>query len=232
MKTKCIMYILKEFCAGKMDKREAVKSLEEVEPIDLYLAEVELVSDGFGSKDLKNIADIYETLLSGKSNEFYETLIDEHPLKILMTEHKKLRRSVYVCDNISKNISNSLTVEQETILKLLVDNLYELDKHIRREEEVIFPRLKERDMSGRTILLSDEHEDLKELRTRLRALLTEGRDTDDIIQVLDDMIYTLREHSFIENDLLYPTAFDVLDDWDEIAAECDKIGGCEFVPIS
>ncbi len=116
-------------------------------------------------------------------------------------------------------------------LNTALNNLIELDKHIQREEETIFTRLHDLDLGGRTIILTEEHDDLREHREKLKDLMDEDGDVAEIANELDSIIYMLRFHAFIENDLLYPVAFEKLEDWEAIAAENDEIGYCEFARI-
>lgn len=229
MKDKEIVSLLKKYSVGKMSKQEIVYSLENVEPIDLYFAEAELISDGFDKTELKKIAKVYLTVFSKISEDFYVALPDEHPLKVLMKEHKVLKGVLNKMDELSEDIGDELKEENSMILEQTLDNLYELDKHIRREESVIFPRLDKDKMHGRITLLNDEHVDFRRSRKKLEELLVEGQEVEDISNILDDIIYLLREHSFIENDLLYPVAYKKIEDWDDVAAESDRIGYCKFV---
>ena len=59
----------------------------------------------------------------------------------------------------------------------------------------------------------------------------------DFTRRLDEVVRflapTLREHIFKENNILYPTALEVIDNtevWVRLKGECDKIGYCCFKP--
>ena len=231
MKTKEVLSILKDYSSESIDLEEAVVSLKNVEPVDLYLAETELIDRGFGNNELKKIAEVYLKVLSKRSDVLYDALPDEHPLKVLMKEHKKLESFLNIMDELREKIADGLTEEQRVMLERTVENLYELDKHISKEESVIFSRLNKGKMRGRTTLLTEEHGDIKKLRKRLKDLLVKDEDTEEISDCLDGIIYLLREHSYIENDLLYPVAYENLNDWEDIAAENGRIGDCEFARI-
>ncbi len=227
MRTENVMRIFKEYCREEITKEAAIDELQDASPMDIYFAELELMDQGFGDAEFGKISKLYHYLIAGSSKDMFKKLPAEHPIKKLMFDHEKLESFLYVIEELLDNMDD----KHKTALNAALKNLFELDKHMQREEETIFSRLHDLGLEGRTVILTEEHDDLREHREKLKNLLDEDGDVAEIVQELESIIYTLRFHAFIENDLLYPVAINKLEDWEEITAECDKIGYCEFVRI-
>jgi hypothetical protein len=61
-------------------------------------------------------------------------------------------------------------------------------------------------------------------------------DFEDFIVQLDEVVRAilplLRDHIFKENNILYPTALEIIDDnevWSRLKDECNRIGYCSFL---
>jgi uncharacterized protein len=55
----------------------------------------------------------------------------------------------------------------------------------------------------------------------------------ELDEVAKYIVLSLREHIFKENNILYPTALEAIDEkesWKRTKKECDKIGYCCFTP--
>ncbi|MGC8912283.1 MAG: hemerythrin domain-containing protein [Nitrososphaeria archaeon] len=83
-----------------------------------------------------------------------------------------------------------------------------------------------------------EHEDLRARKKALKNLLDKRDRIDqrqwanDIYEICNHIILTLRDHIFKENNILYPLALKMVpeSEWDKISEEFDSIGYCCFTP--
>ncbi len=199
--------------------------------MEIYLAEIDLIAQGYGTAELSRISELYDHLIASNHLEIKKELDKGHPILKLMIEHDNLFNFILALERFSDDIGDELGDEQKEFLKIVVKNLFELDKHFQREEKTIFNRLRTQRLEGRTILLSEEHDDIWEDRECLKKLMGEGGNGDEIMEKIDNIIYILRFHAFMENDLLYPVALEKIEDWERVSAESDKIGYCEFIPV-
>lgn len=111
--------------------------------------------------------------------------------------------------------------------------LLEAEKHHKREEDVLFPKLEHYHGADfcPTKVMRLEHE---ELRKRKKAL-AEAIKKKDYNNLRENAIYiatNLSEHISKEDNILYEMAKEVLtkSDWTQIRKEFDKIGYCCFSP--
>ncbi len=230
MDTREVTKILKEYNNDRISIKETLQRLEEATPLDLYMSEVSLIEEGFSGEELAHISQLFLILVKGSSKEMLVKLDQEHPIKRLVEEHERVKSLLLVMEAHIKN--KDIKTDLEKTVKFFIKTIDELKKHFDREEKVLFPRLNDQNKIGRTILLKEEHGELLDMRDELDQALSEGiPDPDDTQEILFDIITDLRMHTFFENDMLYPTALEILDDWDEIKKETDKIGYCEFEPM-
>ncbi len=232
MKVGQVEEILKSFMTGETTEEEALKELQACIPLDIYLAEVVLLESGISMTDLKKMSEIYPDLLKGESEKLVKALDKHHPILDLITEHERVNSLLLLMDEIADRVENDdYHISDEDIAKLekILKNFDEISKHQRREEDVIFPRMKELDLRGRTILLTEEHDDFrKSLEILKQEISSQDIDVQNLLDQICFITYNLRFHTFIENDMLYPVVVKKLDDWDDIKDECDEIGLVEF----
>lgn len=117
--------------------------------------------------------------------------------------------------------------------------MIEAEAHHQREEDVLFPALEERGVFGPPQIMRQEHEDLRRYKETMNKLAAEAGQMDfkNFKGKLDStsklLVLTLRDHIFKENNILYPTAVQIIEDkrvWKEMREKCDKIGYCCFTP--
>lgn len=124
-----------------------------------------------------------------------------------------------------------LSSQDREELKETAENLLEAERHHKREEEVIFPRLEAKGITGPQRIMVQDHDRYWPLKQELKRLAENvDRNQERIKQVGDKLVQGLRDHIFKENNLLYPTALKHLEDWDEIKQESEEIGYCCFSP--
>ncbi|MFW5898369.1 MAG: hemerythrin domain-containing protein [Candidatus Saliniplasma sp.] len=230
MDTRYVTKILKDYHDEKISSKETIKKLEEATPLDLYMSEVALIEEGFSGKELARISQIFLQLVQGFSRNVLQNIESDHPIRKLVEEHERVKSLLLTIETHMKN--EDIETDMESTVKYFITTLNELEKHFDREEDVIFPRLNDLKKVGRTILLEEEHGEILEMRDELQEALKEGTvDTEDVKEILFDIITDIRMHTFFESDMLYPTALEILDDWEEIKKESDKIGYCKFEPM-
>lgn len=91
--------------------------------------------------------------------------------------------------------------------------------HHRKEEDILFPAMTERDMpgdSGPVAVMLQEHEEGRRFTAGFRAAAEQMRDGDsvasmDVVRNALDYVNLLREHIMKEDNVLFPMAEQVLD---------------------
>ncbi len=226
--------ILRSYYFDVIDREYALDSLEDASTFDLYLAEVELLDEGFKEHELKKIGKLYVDLIKGNSKKLLKELDDDHPIKGLIIDHEKIEGFMFKLDELSSAIKTDISKLKKEVLEAVMYNLSEIDKHLEREERALFSEL--RSVNGslkvRLRMLTDEHVEFREHRNKLEDLLSNIEENqEEIVKTIDSIIYMLRYHKFIEGDLLYPVALREINDWKYVKMKAKMVGNCEFVPI-
>jgi DUF438 domain-containing protein len=130
-------------------------------------------------------------------------------------------------------------ISVEEIRKLCESHLHllEAESHHKREEEALFPELEGRGVAGPPKVMRMEHKEFRAHRGALKELLDNHKkfSYEGFLAGLREGIYIIRNlesHIFKENNILYPTALQVLkeDDWVRVRRKFDEIGYRSFTP--
>jgi len=242
-----IVNLLKRLNAGENPaevKTEAKEFLATIDPKDLSLAEQKLMEEGLEMSDLQNLCSAHLEMLGDSLGEMKAKLPPGHVLATLVSEHEMILGFLDELEKTNDAIRNADHYDPQAPeygkLKHLAEHLVGAEKHHQREEEVLFPEVEKRGVYGPTQVMKMEHDELREQKHRLQELAEEaGRmDFPRFQRELDEtarfIVTVLREHIFKENNILYPTALDVIGEdektWAGMKDECDTIGYCCFTP--
>lgn len=224
-------------------RAEALDIVSNINPIELSVAEQKLIEEGMDPHDLRHLCDIHMEVLKDELYKVKSRISQGHVLDTLISEHEKLKDFLTELEQINFDIQKLSSKEEnpQLIEKLLevAENILDAENHHKREEDVLFPELEKREITGPPRIMRIEHD---ELRTRKRILKETAQnvkemDFDAFKEKVDTaakyIVFNLRDHIYKENYILYPTALDALKDkalWDDMKKRCDKIGYCGFTP--
>ena len=232
---------------GQLSKTEVHRVLASIDEVDLSLAEQRLLERGVSPEELQGLCKAHLEVLDKQAQNLKVTAGPGHPIHTLVSEHELILGFLDSLEDAARTISqrNELREDDED-LKAAIGNvrevafhLVETEKHHAREEQALFPALEARGITGPTRIMRLEHADLRPKKHRLyEASERVAPDTflearDEIAQLADYIVPTLREHIMKENTILYPAALRAISDagtWRSIKAKCDEIGYCCFTP--
>ncbi len=220
------------------DAQEFVASLDSAE-----LAQVEhkLVEAGFQAEDFQSMCGAH---LASKGDELDPRLLrlDEgHVLRTMLLEHDFILRFLSELEEVETRVASAagfaeLAPELEDLGRLS-RNLLGAEPHHQREEQVLFPMLEGRGVSGPPEVMRREHDEMRKCKKMLAELAQpEGQKEFDVFQrwlgsTVGTLVPMLRAHISKENYVLYPLALEVLSEpelWDSMRREADSIGYCNF----
>lgn len=245
-KVELLTGLLKRLNSGEnpqVVKEEAQAFLSTIDPADLSIAEQQLIDAGLKPKDLKNLCSAHMEMLSDELPRMKAGLKEGHVIHTLVSEHEMILAFLDKLDAVNKAIQsmNGYNAGEKEFgeLKHIAEHLVEAEAHHKREEDVLFPAVEEKGVYGPPQVMRVEHEELRARKKKLKELAegAGGGNFADFKKQLDTqaefIVMTLRDHIFKENNILYPTALQVISDekqWDEMKKACDKIGYCCFTP--
>ena len=223
-------------------KQAAKEFLTDLNPAELSLAEQELIQAGLKPEDLRHLCSAHlEILKDGLSEK--ANLPVGHMIDTLQKEHEKILYFLDRLEAVNQKIQKMKSYQAENKewqeLKHISEHLLGAEPHHQREEQILFPELEKRGVFGPPQVMLQEHEELRKHKHGLERLITavSALDFNDFKKQLDAtakfLIFNLRDHIFKENNILYPTALEVIIEpktWQAMKITADKIGYCCFTP--
>ena len=161
-------------------------------------------------------------------------LIEEHELILnFLKELEEVTNLILDMESYDKDRKEFTRVTE------LIISILDAEPHHKREEDVLFPELETRGITGPTRIMRLEHEDLRKKKRALKELSesVENLDfndyKDELKKLSNSICFELKDHIFKENYILYPTALESIESnakWVNMKKECDNIGYCTFTP--
>ncbi|MFQ6000104.1 MAG: DUF438 domain-containing protein [Anaerolineae bacterium] len=238
--------LLKRLNAGEDPasvKREAQEFLASIDPKELSLAEQKLIEAGLAPEDLRHLCSAHMEMLGDEVERMKEDLKPRHVIHTMVSEHERILGFLDELEKANQTIQQmgSYNGEREEFKKLMhiAEHLVGAESHHQREEDVLFPEVEKRGVFGPPQVMRMEHKELRRRKEELKELAetVDRVDFDTFKERLDAVAkfitFTLRDHIFKENNILYPTALQVIQEdeiWDEMRLKCDRIGYCCFTP--
>ncbi|MEF8874075.1 MAG: hemerythrin domain-containing protein [Candidatus Thermoplasmatota archaeon] len=230
MEVKEVTDILEDVYQENISVERAVEDMKLASPLDLALAEVELLDKETDETSLQGfrevVSDLYTKILEEKSREILKRVDEDHPLYHLIMEHEEINGFVEELSRFADGLKEEKTrIIRKKRLDNIENNVKEIKEHEKSEEEILFPRLEAEGFHGRVQIMKNEHDEIDELMDELIKLSEElAENKEEFLKKIDVLTYTFEFHAFIENNFLYPVAFQELDDWDDIKEEFEYIG--------
>jgi hypothetical protein len=234
MKIYRLKEVLKGVNNGVITENEALEEIKKATPLELSIAEQELLEEGTSTDELKKFCTIHLKALKDKLQEIKLSLDKGHPIHTMISEHEEILKFLDELDNLIEPLKRGVVDEEKKILQDLSEHLVDAEKHHEREEKVLFPELEKRGITGPPRIMRMEHDELRPIKKRLLELSIEpNKNKNEIIELINVLSFKLRDHIFKENNILYPAALDSIKEdiiWENIRMECDRIGYCCFTP--
>ena len=236
--------VLRKLNSGNISeelRKEALEIVKNIDPIELSIAEQNLIDEGMNPHDLRHLCDIHMEVLKDELDKIKNKLDTGHVVNTLIVEHDKILEFLSTLEQLNSEVQllDKLDSKYISELQITIDKILDAEKHHKREEDVLFKELELNDITGPTRIMRMEHDDLRAKKRELKELLNCANyigfgDFKERLQSLTAyLVFNLRDHIFKENTILYPTAIDSINDedkWNDMRKKCDEIGYCSFTP--
>jgi DUF438 domain-containing protein len=216
--------------------------LEGTSPTEIAKIEQELVKEGMPREEIQKLCDVHMAVFREQLEKQKLDIPAEHPISILMEEHKIMLQIIEKLNAIKEKIqqiSDTNYVEEEIHdLEHIAVDLLDSEKHYLREENVLFPNLEKHGITEPPAIMWMEHNQIREKKKQLNQTIENYNATTfeefkkQLGETAESLNSLLPDHFFKENTILFPTALQVITDeeWKEIRNEFDEIGYCCFTP--
>ncbi len=229
MKIEKVSEILKDIYLDEIDKEEGIEKLKNATPIDLTSAELRLLSEGMDGLEIEEISQVYDEVIDDQTEELLSSLDSDHPIKRMILEHEQISDFLEELLNFSSKIRAEDYAEMKDQYDDFLYNLKQIQFHEKREEKVFFPALEDKGFEKRIEILKKEHRYIDEYISQMNEFLDDLEKNElETLKSIEEIIYTLNFHMFIENNLLYPLALEEIEDWENLKKESEKMGYVEL----
>ena len=224
-------------------RKEALQIVSNINPIELSIAEQNLIEEGMKPEDLRHLCDIHMEVLRGELDKIKTKIEPGHVVHTLIAEHDKILEFLTELEELNSKIQKleiyDSSLKEFEALKTIANNILDAENHHQREEQVLFAEMEDRSITGPTRIMRMEHEDLRAKKKLLKqaadevSILEFNEFKEKVDEVAKYIIFNLRDHIFKENYILYPIAVESIKEdkvWEDMKRRCDKIGYCGFTP--
>src|SRR3989338_2332241 len=165
-----------------------------------------------------------------------------HPISICKDEQKVIKRNLKKLKATLEKLQKANSFDKArgavNTLKELSHFFLETEKHHKREEEAIFPRLEAHGVVEPPAIFREDHVEFMAKKKVLseNALNAEKKSFTEFLEAvgptIDFLTKNLEDHIYKEDNILYPMALEVLakDEWKDVRKKFDAIGYCCFAP--
>jgi PAS domain S-box-containing protein len=165
-----------------------------------------------------------------------------HPLSILIEEHRVLLERAERLGTLVKMIEeacDSVYVgDALTELQNIDKDFQDSEKHYLREENVLFPTMEKHGVTEPPAIMWMEHNRIREIKKKLHNLVEKWNTMPysdfktRLSEAAKPLCSVLPNHFFKENNILFPTALQVIKgkEWEDVRKEFDGIGYSGFTP--
>jgi hypothetical protein len=218
------------------------QALKGISSLEIAKIEQELIKEGLPREEIQKLCDVHLAVFREQLQKQKLDIPVEHPINILMEEHKimlQITEKLNTIANKIQQVSNISYVGDEIHhLEHIAEDLRDSEKHYLREENVLFPSLEKHGVTEPPAIMWTEHNQIREKKKQISKLI-EDHDTmnfqdfkNQLAKIASVLNSFLPSHFFKENNILFPTALQVItnEEWKEIRNEFDEIGYCCFTP--
>ncbi len=222
-------------------KNRLMKVLKDIRYDVVVEVEQELISEGLPVEEVLRLCDIHTYVLEGN-------IVDEdnvqvpagHPVHTFRMENRALEMVLRNLDAKLNQATMGMAIVNETykyeVLSLL-NQLSDVDKHYRRKENLLFPFLEKKGITGPPTVMWGKHDETRALLKEATQWIARciplaqnhmaelGSKTRAVMAAVEGMIQK-------EEEILLPMCLDNLttDDWYQIYTQTTEIGYCLYDP--
>lgn len=205
--------------------------------------EQELIKQGISRETIRSsLCDIHLEILRDKLLDQKVEVESPHPIHSLMEEHKVILESLSALKTTLIRLRKAKSFKEfGSGLKKLRESahhLVEAESHHQREEEALFPKLEDHDITEPVAVMQSDHVAFRKRKQALYQLAYNPGDIDFEsfktrgAELGEYLVEELESHIFKEDNIIYQIALQTLSEkeWEVVKRECDKIGYCCFTP--
>lgn len=224
--------VIRELHEGKTVeevKEKFAAVIDGVSPKEIGEMEVQLVKEGLPIEEIQYLCDVHAAVFKGTLEEIHNPeQVPGHPVYTMKQENEAIEE--FMEDTIKPNIERFKADDSKDHVNDLLENfkeLWEIDKHYSRKENLIFPYLEKYGVTAPPKVMWGVHD---EIRTKIKAIQLDldkyTGNKDELVKKMEDALDQVKEMIFKEENILFPMSLETLieDEWITIFKESEEIG--------
>lgn len=219
-------------------KQQLAQLLKSVPYEDVVAVEQELISEGLPTEEVLKLCDLHAEVLDGHIDHTGAKEIPAgHPVDTFKKENRELEKLV---DRIEEKLDKQdFSIENASIMSIITDlnAIMDVDKHYRRKENLLFPFLEKKGITGPPTVMWGKHNETRAfLKTAIETLRTTIGQTGITPELVRDSVKValkaITDMIMKEEEILFPMTMDELTDaeWYQIYLQTNEIGYCLYDP--
>jgi DUF438 domain-containing protein len=220
-------------------KEKFQKLIDGVSPTEISMMENSLIREGMPVTEVQRLCDVHAAVFKGSIEEIHQPEKAEdnpgHPVHTFKAENRALERlidnKVLTC---LEKVKQEDTQENRQLLKETFNQLWEIDKHYLRKENLLFPFMEKYQITAPPKVMWGVDDEIRsDIKEVMRLLSDDYGDMDVIAGKIKAAANRVKEMIFKEENILFPMVLDTLDEdeWVKIARESAEIGYCLYKPV-
>lgn len=219
--------------------KELLRSIPYNEVVEV---EQQLISEGFPEEEILKFCDIHSAVLEGTIESGEISVPEAHPLDTIKKENREVERVTLQVKEFfdslpSANLEDPALL-QKSLLKLQgwFNSLYDLDKHYKRKEYLLFPFLEMAGITGPPKVMWGKHDEIREqIKASLEALRSGAIGSKEelmsvVVMLLGPAIDAIESMIMKEEEILLPMCMEKFteEQWYQIYLETPVYGYCLY----
>jgi len=223
---------------------QLVRLLGRVPYDEVVAVEQELIADGMPASEILSLCDLHSSAMKGAiDTSGAKTVPNGHPVHTFKMENQALIGELALTDKLFDEIrklpSDADASEPVGQLRVRFSRLSDVDKHYSRKENLLFPFLEKKGITGPPTVMWGKDDEVREMVKGAVEVLQPGESVsaDEARGLLDlvlrHAVDAIKEMIFKEEEILLPMCLDKLSDaeWYSIYIQSPEIGFCIYDPI-
>lgn len=244
-KKKMLKELIKQLHAGATPqevKQKFKQALATVSPLDISKIEQELVQEGMPQEEIHRLCDVHMLVFQEQIENQKTEAPTTNPVNILIEEHKIMLQLLEMVKTTLEHLQQVPSAgdapDEMAHLKHVAEDIKDSEKHYLREENVLFPMLEKHDVREPPAIMWTEHNQIRPMKKEFCGLIENYGAVSfpefkkQLAEKTNSLSEILSSHFFKENNILFPTALQVVTDreWIEVRKGFDEVGYCRFTP--
>jgi DUF438 domain-containing protein len=208
--------------------------------------EQELIKEGLPVAEVFKLCDIHAMVLEGIIDHSDAKAIPAgHPVDTFKKENRELEKLAMLLQGMYETVkttarTNDSEIMDGTVMQMLAsfNSLMDVDKHYRRKENLLFPYLESKGITGPPTVMWGKHDETRaSLKNAIEVLQnSKGATAAELTNIIEIILApaskSVTDMIMKEEEILFPMTMDELSDqeWYDILQQTNEIGYCLFDP--